>query len=108
MFDHAWVVVELEGGAAVALDATGGFAVDEKIPHFAYYYQGLAFDNPRQAKETDALIHSANDNCKAAAQLVDAWRQLRVTANALLGVATVQYNLQAQTAPGGVRPLALA
>lgn len=73
MFDHAWVVVELEDGASLALEATGGFAVDEKVPHFEYYYQGLAFDNPRQAKETDALIRSANDNCKAAAVLVDAW-----------------------------------
>ncbi len=73
MFDHAWVVVELEDGASLALEATGGFAVDEKVPHFEYYYQGLAFDNPRQAKETDALIHGANDNCKAAAVLVDAW-----------------------------------
>ena len=53
-------------------------------------------------------MHSRLDLMNARAQVVDAWRQLRVTANALMGVATVQYNLQAQTTPGGVRPLAFS
>jgi hypothetical protein len=46
------------------------------------------------------------DLMNARAQVVDAWRQLRVTANALLGVATVQYTLDSQTNPNGVHPLA--
>jgi Outer membrane efflux protein len=40
------------------------------------------------------------DLMNARAQVVDAWRQLRVTANALLGVLNVGYNMQSQTAPG--------
>jgi hypothetical protein len=39
---------------------------------------------------------------------VDAWRQLAVTANALLGVATAEYTLAAQTPPLGERPLAFS
>lgn len=73
VFDHAWVVVSIETGVYLALEATGGFAVDEKIPNFAYYYQGLAFENPRQAKETDVLIRNTNDTCKVAAVLVNDW-----------------------------------
>jgi hypothetical protein len=40
------------------------------------------------------------DLMNARAQVVDAWRQIRVTANALLGVLNVGYNMQSQTAPG--------
>ncbi len=39
------------------------------------------------------------------AQVVDAWRQLAVYANALLGTFTVQYNLSASSPPGGAQPL---
>ena len=73
VFDHAWVVVALEGGAHLALEATGGFAVEEKVPNYEYYYQGLAFESPRQAKDTDVLIRTTNDTCKAAATLVEDW-----------------------------------
>jgi hypothetical protein len=62
-----------------------------------------------QAQEAAVQAALANrlDLMNARAQVVDAWRQLAVTANALLGVATVQYTLLAQTPPvgGGVRPL---
>ena len=39
------------------------------------------------------------------AQVVDAWRQLAVFANALLGTFNVQYNLTANTPPGTAQPL---
>jgi Outer membrane efflux protein len=52
----------------------------------------------------DAAVRYALENrvdlMNARAQVVDAWRQLRVTANALLGVLNVGYNMQSQTAPG--------
>jgi hypothetical protein len=44
----------------------------------------------------------------ARAQLVDSWRQIRVTANALLGVLDVGYTLQAVTDPLGKKPLAFS
>jgi len=73
VFNHAWVVVELRSGVQVALEATGGYVVDERVPNFEYYYQGLVFESPRQAKETDALIRSTNENCKEAVTLVNEW-----------------------------------
>ena len=48
------------------------------------------------------------DLMNARAQVVDAWRQLAVTANALLGVLNVQYHLDSTTPPGGTRPLAFS
>ena len=39
------------------------------------------------------------------AQVVDAWRQLAVYANALLGTFTVQYNLNASSPGGAAQPL---
>ncbi len=58
-----------------------------------------------QEKAVQMALRNRWDLMNARAQVVDAWRQIRVTANALLGVATVQYNLTSQTAPDGVRPL---
>ncbi|HZZ78619.1 MAG TPA: TolC family protein [Gemmataceae bacterium] len=58
-----------------------------------------------QEKAVQAALTSRLDLMNARAQLVDAWRQLRVTANSLLGVLNVQYNLTSQTPPDGVRPL---
>jgi outer membrane protein TolC len=48
------------------------------------------------------------DMMNARAQLVDSWRQLRVTANALLGVFNVSYNLLAQTRPGSTQPFSFS
>ncbi len=48
------------------------------------------------------------DLMNARAQVVDAWRQLRVTANALLGIFNVAYHLDAITPPGGSNPLAFS
>src|SRR5262249_20700130 len=41
------------------------------------------------------------------AQLVDAWRQIAVTANSLLGVFNVEYHLTAFSPVGQAKPLAL-
>jgi hypothetical protein len=48
------------------------------------------------------------DLMNARAQVVDAWRLLAVTANALMGVLNVQYHLDSTTPPGGTRPLAFS
>jgi hypothetical protein len=63
-----------------------------------------------QEAAVQAALTNRLDLMNARAQVVDAWRQLAVTANALLGVTTVQYNLLTQTPPigAGVRPLAFA
>jgi Outer membrane efflux protein len=58
-----------------------------------------------QEKAVQAALRNRWDLMNARAQVVDAWRQIRVTANALLGVFTVEYNLTSQTPPDGVRPL---
>lgn len=61
--------------------------------------------NLAQQAAVQAALHNRLDLMNARAQVVDAWRQLRVTANSLMGVVTARYNLQSQTTPGGVRPL---
>ena len=48
------------------------------------------------------------DLMNARAQVVDAWRQLKVTANALMGVFNVQYNLQSSTPQAGSHPFAFS
>jgi hypothetical protein len=48
------------------------------------------------------------DVLNARAQVVDAWRQLRVTANALMGVLNVQLHLDSTTPPSGATPFAFA
>jgi outer membrane protein TolC len=55
-----------------------------------------------------AALQSRWDLMNARAQVVDAWRQLRVTANALMGVFNVGYNLQSQTPPGNNNPFAFS
>jgi hypothetical protein len=72
-FDHAWVVVELSPGVHAALEGTGGFVVNEKTKNFEYYYQGLIFSNPRQAKETDVLMRKRNESCGKAVNIVEDW-----------------------------------
>jgi hypothetical protein len=46
------------------------------------------------------------DLMNSRAQVVDAWRQIKVTANALQGVFNVQYNLGSTTPNGGTNPVA--
>ena len=76
-FDHAWVVVELEPGVNVAVETTAGVVADEKIPNFERYYQGLVFENPRQAKDTDVLIRTINEDCKRVGELIEDWNRTK-------------------------------
>ena len=55
-----------------------------------------------------AAMKNRFDLMNARAQVVDSWRQLAVTANALMGVLNVQYHLDSETPPGGTRPLAFS
>jgi hypothetical protein len=63
-----------------------------------------------KAEEIAVKIALANrvDLMNARAQVVDAWRQIRVTANALMGVFDVGYHLTATTDPLGSKPLAFS
>ena len=63
-----------------------------------------------QAQEAGvkAALASRLDIMNARAQVVDSWRQLKVTANGLMGVATVNYHMQSQTPPDGSHPLAFS
>jgi outer membrane protein TolC len=54
-----------------------------------------------------AALENRLDMMNARAQTVDAWRQLRVFANALLGTVNVQYNMTTTTPAGKNRPFAL-
>lgn len=46
--DHTWVLAEVSPGHYLALETTGGYAVQKKDNPL--YYQGWAFDNPREYK----------------------------------------------------------
>lgn len=48
------------------------------------------------------------DLMNSRAQVVDAWRQIKVQANSLQGVLNVTYNLGSATPPGGVNPVAFS
>lgn len=66
--------------------------------------------NVDQAQEAAVQYALANrwDLMNARAHVVDQWRQLRVTANALMGAFNVGYHLQSQTPPDGTHPLAFS
>jgi hypothetical protein len=55
-----------------------------------------------------AALSNRLDLMNSRAQVVDAWRQIKVTANALQGVFNVQYNLISNTPPGGTNPVAFS
>jgi hypothetical protein len=62
---------------------------------------------PQDLAQEVAVKHALTnrwDLMNARAQVVDAWRQVRVTANALLAVFNVHYNLQAVTPPTTTTP----
>jgi hypothetical protein len=61
-----------------------------------------------QERAVEAALTNRWDLMNARAQVVDSWRQLAVTANALLGVLNVQYHLDSTTPPGGKSPLAFS
>jgi hypothetical protein len=80
------------------------------LPDTSYEGFDLLTTNVDLAQERAVEIALTNrwDLMNARAQVVDAWRQLAVTANALLGVLNVQYHLDSTTPPGGTRPLAFS
>jgi hypothetical protein len=57
-----------------------------------------------QHAAVEAALINRWDLMNARAQVVDAWRQVRVTANALMGVFNIQYNLNSQTPALGNHP----
>ncbi len=61
-----------------------------------------------QEAAVQAALVSRWDLMNARAQVTDAWRQLRVRANALLGVLNVTYHLDSQTPPVGTNPWAFS
>jgi hypothetical protein len=70
----------------------------------------LSTAEPQRAQEL-AVQHALSnrwDLMNARAQVVDSWRQLKVTANGLMGVFNVQYNLQSSTPQTGSHPFAFS
>jgi hypothetical protein len=73
------------------------------------YLQGLDLLKAEECEaqylvETTAL-NNRLDLMNARAQLVDSWRQIAVSANALLGVANLEYHMEVQTPRGQAQPL---
>jgi hypothetical protein len=64
--------------------------------------------NDAQEVAVQTALRNRVDVMNARAQVVDAWRQLRVTANALMGFFNVQFHLDSTTPPIGANPLAFA
>jgi hypothetical protein len=61
-----------------------------------------------QLVAVQAALRNRWDLMNAQAQVVDAWRQLAVAANALQGVFNLQYNLISQTPPSGLHAFAFS
>jgi outer membrane protein TolC len=61
-----------------------------------------------QQKAVQLALTNSWDMMNARAQVQDAWRQLRVSANALLGVFNTQYNLASATPTGNNNPFAFS
>jgi hypothetical protein len=60
------------------------------------------------AAGTQAALANRFDLMNARAQVVDAWRQITVTANSLQGVFDIRYDLNSTTPPGGNNPVAFS
>lgn len=67
----------------------------------------VPLDDAYTAAIQAALTHRL-DLMSIRGQVVDAWRQIKVTANALQGVFTVGYNLSSSTPTGGSNPFAFS
>ena len=61
-----------------------------------------------QEVAVQTMLTNRIDVMNARAQVVDAWRQLRVTANALMGVLSPEFHMDTTTPPTGSNPLAFA
>src|SRR5204862_6214687 len=69
----------------------------------------LAADLDRaETAVVQAALGNRFDLQNTRAQLVDAWRQIRVAANSLLGTFNVEYHLTSETPAGLAMPLAFA
>ena len=68
---------------------------------------GSSLDDAYTAVVQAALTNRL-DLMNARAAVVDAWRQIAVTANALQGVFNVDYNLSSTTPPDSKNPFAFA
>lgn len=66
----------------------------------------VGLDEAQNAVAQAAVLNRL-DLMNARAQLVDAWRQIAISANALLGTFNVQYHLDSSTPAGEARPFAL-
>jgi hypothetical protein len=64
--------------------------------------------NLAQQEAIKAALTNRVDLMNARAQVVDAWRQIRVTANALMGVLTPHYHMDVTTPIGGSHALAFS
>jgi hypothetical protein len=69
--------------------------------------QAADVETAQEAAVQEALANRV-DLMNARAQVMDAWRQLKVTANALMGVLSVQYHLDTSTPAQGSNPLAFS
>jgi len=67
----------------------------------------VSLDDATTAGMQTALSHRL-DLMNSRAQVVDAWRQIKVQANSLQGVFNVQYNLASTTPSGGSNPVAFS
>jgi outer membrane protein TolC len=61
-----------------------------------------------EAAVTQTALTNRLDLMNVHAQLVDAWRQLAIFANALLGTFNVQYHMDSSSPPGLAKPLAFS
>jgi outer membrane protein TolC len=68
----------------------------------------IAEANKAQEEAVRYSLSHRWDLMNARAQVVDAWRQLRVTANALMGVFNVEYHLDSHTPANGTKPFAFS
>jgi outer membrane protein TolC len=68
----------------------------------------LAKDDLEKALDVavETAVNNRLDLMNARAQVVDAWRQVAVTANSLLGVFNIAYHMDSSTPPGESRPFA--
>jgi len=64
--------------------------------------------DPETAYEvvTRTALENRLDLMNTRAQVVDAWRQVRVFANSLMGAFNLHYHMDSSTPPGGAKPLA--
>ena len=71
--DHTWVLAEVSPGQYLALETTGGYVVKDN----PLYYQGWAFDNPREFKRFVELMREYEIRVIIIGQLEEAFEASR-------------------------------